>query len=141
MIYIASPYSHKDPVVMERRFQEAARYAAELRRENQQFFCPITMCHPLVPHGVPTDAASWWEFNRRYLDLSTELHALCLRGWEKSSGMQQEIEYMKGQGKPVQYVQPVSTYLAHDTLHDHQMVSNALALTNEELEMWTKRAI
>jgi Domain of unknown function (DUF1937) len=55
MIYLASPYSHPDPVVREARFDAACRATVDLIRTGQPVFAPVVMGHPLVRYGVGGD--------------------------------------------------------------------------------------
>jgi Domain of unknown function (DUF1937). len=47
MIYLASPYSHPDPLVREARFDAACRAMADLVHAGQIVFSPIVHGHPL----------------------------------------------------------------------------------------------
>ena len=53
MIYLASPYSHSDPLVRQARFDAACRVTANLIQAGQAVVAPIVLGHPLVRFGVP----------------------------------------------------------------------------------------
>ena len=56
MIYLASPYSHPDPAVMEQRFETACRVAGWLMARGEIVFCPIAMSHSVaVRYDLPRD--------------------------------------------------------------------------------------
>jgi hypothetical protein len=105
MIYLASPYSHPDPVVREQRFREACRAAAALLLAGRTVYSPIAHSHPLVEHGVPTDWSFWERQDRAMLACCGELMVLMLDGWDQSAGVREEICIAREMGKPVQFVE------------------------------------
>ena len=40
-IYLATPYSHKDPQVRQNRYEHACKVAGKLMEEGNLVFCPI----------------------------------------------------------------------------------------------------
>ncbi len=59
MIYLASPYSHPDARVRQRRFEEACQAAAAITRAGLSVFSPISHSHPIARYGVPTGWDYW----------------------------------------------------------------------------------
>ncbi|MCP4786572.1 MAG: DUF1937 family protein [Fuerstiella sp.] len=59
MIYLASPYSHSDANIREKRFRDVCRTAARLMRNGDVVFSPIAHGHPIAPCTVcrPTGAS------------------------------------------------------------------------------------
>jgi nucleoside 2-deoxyribosyltransferase len=104
VIYLASPYSHPDPIVRERRFREACLAAATLLRAGHAVFSPIAHSHPLVEHGLPTDWSFWERQDREHLARCDEVLVLMLEGWEASVGVREEIRIARELGKPVRFV-------------------------------------
>lgn len=104
MIYLASPYSHPDPAVRERRFRGACRAAAALLRSGRAVFSPIAYSHPLVAHGLPTDWSFWEWQDREHLARCDEVMVLMLDGWEESVGVREEIRIAREMGKPVRFL-------------------------------------
>jgi nucleoside 2-deoxyribosyltransferase len=116
MIYLASPYSHPDAIVRERRFRAACSAAARLIRSGEIVFSPVAHCHAIALCGVPTDWRFWERHDRRFLEFCDEVVVLMLDGWRESVGVQAEIEIAEELGKPVRYLEPVgnrATALAH----------------------------
>jgi Domain of unknown function (DUF1937) len=117
MIYLASPYSHPDLAVRERRFRDACRAAAVFVRNGRAVFSPIVHGHPLVEYGLPTDWSFWQWQDREHLARCDEVVVLMLDGWEESVGLQEEIRIGRELGKPVRYVAPEEAHgsptLAH----------------------------
>jgi hypothetical protein len=106
MIYLASPYSHADPMVREQRFREACRAAARFMRLGQAVFSPIAHAHCICTYGLPTDWRFWETFDRHQLERCDEIVVLTLDGWRESVGVQAEIRIAAEYGKPVRYLSP-----------------------------------
>lgn len=109
MIYLASPYSHTDPVIRDQRAKAAANATIDLI-----FIHRLTVFSPIV-HGhflwvansnLPTDAKAWGRFNNDFIFLADELYVLCLEGWDVSIGVAEEIELAEKLGRPVRYLNP-----------------------------------
>ena len=99
-IYVASPYSHPDPAVVDARVDQTERYVAHLWRERGQHpFSPICHWHRVCrSHALPGHAAAWAQYNRRELALSEVLHVLAIDGWRESVGVAMEIRWARGMG-------------------------------------------
>ena len=62
VVYLASPYSHKDPAVMQQRFEEVSRIHGELficYGDEYALIGPITQSHNVA---LFTELPSNWEF-------------------------------------------------------------------------------
>lgn len=106
MIYLASPYTHPDPRVRERRFQEACRVSASLLRAGVVVFSPIAHSHPIANYGLPTSWEFWSQVDREYLARCDLLAILTIPGWRESTGVQAEIEIAKELGLRIIYINP-----------------------------------
>lgn len=104
MIYLASPYSHPDPAIRERRFRDACRAAVVLLRAGNAVFSPIAHSHPLVEHGLPTEWSFWERIDREHLGRCDEVVVLMLDGWEESVGVRGEIRIAREMGKPMWFL-------------------------------------
>lgn len=94
MIYLASPYSHTDPKVMEARYEETLDYMHYLLSSSRWAFSPIVHCHELAKkHYLPTDYAYWKKYNFHMLARCEELYILGLDGWRASKGVKAELEF------------------------------------------------
>jgi Domain of unknown function (DUF1937) len=91
MIYLASSYSHPDPLVREARFEAACRTTAGLIRAGRPVFAPVVQGHSLVRYGVPGNWSFWGPLARQYLARCDELIVLPLDGWRESEGVQAEL--------------------------------------------------
>ena len=103
LVYLASPYTHKDPVVRARRFRAACEYAAELLNNGTCVFSPIAHSHPIAEHGTEDTFDFWMKWDVPYLHVASALVVMTLDGWKESRGVQAEIEIMKRLGKPIIY--------------------------------------
>ena len=101
MIYLASTYSHPDPLVREARFDAACRATADLVHCGRAVFSPIVHGHPLVRFGLPTDWAFWQQFDVDHLRRCDEVVVLQTEGWRESVGVRAEIELAAEMGKRV----------------------------------------
>ncbi|MGE0607702.1 MAG: DUF1937 family protein [Pirellulales bacterium] len=106
MIYLASPYSHPDFRVRERRFQDACRAAAGLLRAGVAVFSPIAHSHPIASCGVSTSWDFWSQVDREFLSRCDMLAVLTLPGWRESVGVQAEIKLAIDLHLPVVFVEP-----------------------------------
>jgi hypothetical protein len=113
MIYLASPYSHKDPAVREMRFVAACKQAAEMLRCDIPVYSPIVHSHPIAIYGGidPMDGEFWARADRPYLELCDEVWVLTLPGWEESKGVHIEIERAEELGMKILYVEPEERWL------------------------------
>ena len=106
MIYLASPYSHPDKRVRQRRFNASCQVTAALMRAGLIVFSPIVHSHPLTRHGLPGDWEFWQRYDRAYLEACTGVAVLMLEGWKESKGVQAEIAMARELGKPVIFIDP-----------------------------------
>lgn len=107
--YLASPYTHDDQSVVERRVSQAMEYTADQLNQGIYVYSPIVHCHELATlHSLPTDADFWWGFNSTMIRSCKELIVLQLDDWLKSKGVKQEINYAEFLGIPVRHATPLS---------------------------------
>jgi len=101
--YLASPYSGT-PDEMEFRAFEARWYMGELLKKGIICYSPIwSMHHISLSNGIPPDAKTWWAFNKVFMAASIGTIVACIPGWKQSFGIQEEIEYTRTFGRPIQY--------------------------------------
>jgi hypothetical protein len=91
-LYLACPYSHKDPGIRHDRFTRVTKAAGVLMEKGHVVYSPITHGHPIVlQHDLPTDFEFWSKLNHAFLKHSHTLLILMLEGWRESKGIQDEI--------------------------------------------------
>lgn len=104
MIYLASPYSHPDVRVRERRFREACSATARLVAAGLNVFSPIVHSHSIAHYGLPSSWEFWSRIDREFLSRCDVMAVLMLPGWRESVGVQAEIQFAANLGLPVLYV-------------------------------------
>lgn len=105
MIYLASPYTHPDPQVVQSRFLSAMQYTADCLCAKEFIYSPIVHCHELATrHTLPTDFDFWKSYNFHMLGRADELRVLMLDGWETSKGVSAEIMLAQELGIKTVYV-------------------------------------
>ena len=105
MIYLATPYSHPDESVMEKRFLRACEIASDLMKQGMIVFSPIAHTHPIAVAGsLPRGWVFWERFDREFIGASEKLIVAKMDGWEASSGVTREIQIAQELGKPVLYM-------------------------------------
>ena len=106
LVYLATPYSHADEEVKERRFKEASAMAAQLMEAGYLVFCPIAHSHPIEYYGMPDlKSGDWWlRQDFAILKHCDILMVYEMPGWNISYGVKKEIEFAKEHGIPIKYI-------------------------------------
>ena len=113
MWYIASPYSHPDPEVMEQRFDKICRITGDLMSQGVICFSPIAHTPPIaVRCELPRGWDFWQKFDREMIRAADKVLVVCLDGWKESKGITAEIEIAKEFRIPVQFLYPVAEVAA-----------------------------
>lgn len=103
-VYLASPYSHPDPVVKHHRFRKAAKAAGLLIEAGYICFSPICHSHPIADeHGLPGNWEFWHQFDKAMIEWCDILVVLCIPGFDKSEGVKAEIALAQQLDRPVLY--------------------------------------
>ena len=104
MIYIAIPYTHKNPAVMDARAEVADHVAALLTRIGYEVYSPISSWHHISKeYSLPTDYEFWKNLNDRMMLNSDRVLVIMLDGWKESKGVQDEIAFAERFGIEVKY--------------------------------------
>lgn len=105
MIYLASPYTHADPWVMEERYLRAARVLSQLLATGLWTYSPIVHCHELAKiASLPKDAKFWQAYDFAMIRVCSKLMILRIDGWEQSRGVAAEKAEAERLGIPVEYI-------------------------------------
>lgn len=93
-IYLASPYSHPDPQVMENRFITICIVAGVLMSKGYTVFSPIAHSHPIAQHLCnPLNHGFWLEQDLQFLqNWADEMWVCMMDGWDASKGIQIEAQ-------------------------------------------------
>jgi len=84
-IYLAVPYSHKDPAVREERFNRVNSEAANLFTKGHMVFSPISHTHPIALAGdLPGNWEFWEAYDRTMIEWCDQVWVLAIEGWNES---------------------------------------------------------
>jgi hypothetical protein len=90
--YLASPYSHPDPKVVEQRVELAYHHHALLLSRGVFTFCPVWSCHRAAHiYDMPKDAEFWKKYNTAFIRPSAGVIVCDIEGWVESKGVQWEF--------------------------------------------------
>lgn len=105
MIYIASPYSHPNPSVLNLRYKLVFKYTRLCMAKGEVVFSPIVYGHQFVesnPALVPHYA--WQDFNEHMLLCASRLRILKMAGWAESVGVAAERLFAERNNIPIDYI-------------------------------------
>lgn len=105
MIYLASPYSHEDKLIMKTRYLLALECCAVLFSKDISVFSPIVHCHEIAErYNLRTDAIFWAKYNMDMLRRSDGLYVLSIEGWERSRGVAYEMRMAGEMRLPIAFI-------------------------------------
>ncbi len=103
--YLACPYSHADPKIMQLRFESVNLAAARLMNEGHIVFSPISHSHPIsLASSLPGTWEYWERFDRAFIAVCQQFFILKLSGWRTSTGVTAETEIAEKMGLRIQYL-------------------------------------
>lgn len=99
-LYLASPYSHPELEVRQRRYEMARDMCSRLIRLGIHVFSPIVHTHDMAQaNEMATDHVPWITLNHTMIERSSGIIVLQMEGWKQSKGVAEEIEYANKLGK------------------------------------------
>ena len=110
LVYLASPFSHKDKLV------EHARYLMVLSAwkwiiknwSNVHVIPAIVLSYPTVEAGdIPGDWQFWQKFDRTLISKCSEFWVLCVSGYRESLGVAAELQIARSLGLKIKFLVPV----------------------------------
>lgn len=105
IIYMASPYTHKDPAITLERVKKVSQVVGKLTAERHIVISPIVYGEALIAaHPMPNDWDFWRSFCLSFLMKASKLMVLKLPGWEESTGVKGEIEFATLNGLEIIYI-------------------------------------
>jgi len=107
LYYFASPYSHKNAFVTQIRYEIVNYIATQMLEEGYLLIEPIAMCHNKAKtYGLDGSYKTWMDRDRGFISKSDGIIVVCLTGWEKSEGIEDEVRFAKSLDKEVTYLDP-----------------------------------
>ena len=105
LIYLATPYSHVEPVIEEIREKLVTLVTKKLEQAGISVFSPITHSARLCQDGGFSGSYNTWKkTDRMYVERLDEVWVLLTPGYTESEGVQDEIAHARRHNKPVRYV-------------------------------------
>ena len=101
-IYLAIPYTGMEEI----SFRVANSFAGGLIEQGYSVYSPISHSHPIAQQTeLPNEYAFYREMDESMIELWAEsVFVVCLKGWEKSVGVQAELEFAKKLGKEIMFI-------------------------------------
>jgi len=107
LLYLASPYTHADESVMEKRHLETCYAARDMMTEWRNVYSPILHNHFMAKMGgLPVDFDYWMNVDFDMIKRCDALVVLMLDGWEDSKGIKAEVDFATSIGLKVHYIKP-----------------------------------
>ena len=124
-IYLASPYTHRDPEVVHGRFKAVEKVTAILMRQGHVIYSPIVHSHAVARrYALPLIAEFWRVQNYGMLSKASALWVLALDECKESVGVFDEIRFARQCQIPLRLVSPYGTLPDFDwrgiDAHDHR---------------------
>ena len=111
MLYLASPYTHENPIIMEHRYKYMLQVCAYFANNKICVYSPIVHWHPVAKlHSLPKEFEFWQEFDRQFLDSCDEMLIIPLQGWEDSKGINAEVDYCEEQDIPFRLMDTIELH-------------------------------
>jgi hypothetical protein len=110
LIYLGTPYTHKDADVREGRFRSVSRAAGWLfTQQNIYTYSPISMTHQMwieMQHlpNASFEWKAWADFDEFMVQKCDEFWILTIPGWDKSVGVNAETAIAIKLGLRIRYV-------------------------------------
>ena len=102
VLYLASPYSHREAETRQYRYLRACRATAKLMAAGIPVFSPLCNSVPAVElGGLVTDHAGFLAIDLPILRRCDEILVVALDGWTVSSGLRQEMFEALAWCKPI----------------------------------------
>lgn len=114
--YLATPYSHPEEAIRQKRADAAHISAIRLKRAGIEVFSPIINNYFFsFVKDMDTSFETWKSYDLKMIKLLDGVLVLMLAGWQESIGVRAEIEFALKNGIEVRYVDPVT----HTILEKH----------------------
>lgn len=106
-IYLASPYTDPDYLVMQERYELALKAVSKLIEEQVWAYSPIVHNHHIaMTNNFSTGFEFWEAYDFAMLGASNCFTILCLPGWDVSVGVLSERAEAIRLGLPLEYIDP-----------------------------------
>lgn len=111
LIYLASPYQHKDEKVRLDRVERVTVAAGKLMQLGYCVYSPIVHSHHIA---VAVELPKGWDYWKKHdlvmLSRCQSLAVLQLDGWHNSVGIKGEMEFARNNSIPIMYLEEEFNY-------------------------------
>ena len=99
--YLSSPYSRYEEG-MDKAYEAVRLITGGLIKSGVRVYSPILHSHPLNIEGIdPLDAEFWLNNQQGMMKSSHGMIVATMKGWDKSFGVNYELEFFEKQEKPI----------------------------------------
>jgi hypothetical protein len=115
LIYLASPYTHPNKNIEDRRAKAITIIAGKLICNGHHIFCPVAHCHKMNRYcNLGGKFEYWREFDEKMISVCNELWIATLQDWDKSVGIKAEVEMTTARSMPLRYVDPITLEITRE---------------------------
>jgi len=108
LIFLSSPYSHVDDNIRIENYERVCEISAKLVSEGHVVISPIAYGHTLLKYReMPSDWEFWKNFCVTLLEKCDKLIVVKMPGWDKSTGVKEEILYAQDRSIPTEFIEPI----------------------------------
>lgn len=107
MVYLASPYTDEDDIIMQDRYEAVCKAVAVLIEMGVFVYSPIALFHPIAKeYNLPREHTFWAKLDKDVISKCEYMLILKLDGWKESKGIAEEILICAHSKIPVYYIYP-----------------------------------
>lgn len=104
-IFVAGPYNHPEESIKQFRLNKITEYCTNLFLNGMSPISPLLVGLNMAKFAnLPTDTETWKVYSETLLKGCDELHILMLDDWEKSKGVEYEIEAAKKMNIKIKWI-------------------------------------
>lgn len=108
MVYLASPYTHIQPEMMQVRYKHVMEITAHLIRKSIFVFSPIVHCHNMAnTYNFPVEYDFWKRYSESAINSCSSLMIAAIDGWKESLGVRSEYNFAVAEGKTIGMITPL----------------------------------
>ena len=98
-------YSKQEREVKQKRFEAVNEVAAKLIKKGFVVISPISHSHPIAEQcNIDASFETWAGLDFALIARCDMVFVLCLKGWEDSQGVKNEINFATGNHIPVMFI-------------------------------------
>ena len=106
--YLATPYTHDDPLIEDYRAMVSDKIAADLTADGRVIFAPISAWHHISrKHKLPGLFEYWLKLDEEFLKICKTMIIITLPGWRESRGVNAEINIAETYYIPIIRIDPI----------------------------------